>query len=105
MGNTKLAAAAVTTAGAVLGAGLFVQGLSGGAAAPPPASTPSVPHPGPTHHHDPGTTFDTTARSTTDPTSIWVVVNKSHPIRPLDFRPELALVRGYQVAVPAAAPL
>jgi zinc D-Ala-D-Ala carboxypeptidase len=34
-----------------------------------------------------------------------VVVNKSHPIRPLDFRPSLALVRGYQVAQVARAPL
>jgi D-alanyl-D-alanine carboxypeptidase len=49
--------------------------------------------------------FDRTAHSTTDPASPWVVVNKTHPISPIDFRPELAIVRGYQVAVPAAGPL
>jgi D-alanyl-D-alanine carboxypeptidase len=49
--------------------------------------------------------IDTSAHSTTDPTSIWMVVNKKHPIRPLDFRPRLAIVRGYEVAVPAAGPL
>jgi zinc D-Ala-D-Ala carboxypeptidase len=33
-----------------------------------------------------------------------VVVNKKHPIAP-SFRPRLTIVRGYQVAVPAARPL
>jgi zinc D-Ala-D-Ala carboxypeptidase len=46
-----------------------------------------------------------TGRSLTDPASPWVVVNKTHPIRPLDFRPEISLVRGYQVASIAAADL
>jgi D-alanyl-D-alanine carboxypeptidase len=49
--------------------------------------------------------FDRTAHSTSDPASIWVVVNKTHPIAPLDFRPEIDLVRGYQVATAAAGPL
>jgi zinc D-Ala-D-Ala carboxypeptidase len=49
--------------------------------------------------------FDLTAHSTTDPRSIWVVVNKTHPIKEPEFRPELTIVRGYQVAEPAAAPL
>ena len=49
-------------------------------------------------------TFDRAARSTVDPASIWVVVNKKHPIAP-DYRPDIALVRGYQVATPAAGPL
>jgi D-alanyl-D-alanine carboxypeptidase len=48
--------------------------------------------------------FDRGARSTTDPASIWVVVNKTHPIA-ASYRPEITLVRGYQVAVPAAVPL
>ncbi|QIG42297.1 M15 family metallopeptidase [Nocardioides anomalus] len=47
---------------------------------------------------------DATAHSTTDPASVWVVVNKTHPL-PAGFRPELAIVRGYQVARPAARPL
>ena len=51
------------------------------------------------------TPFDRSAHSLTDPTSIWVIVNKRHPISPLDFRPTVALVRGYQVATPAARPL
>lgn len=33
------------------------------------------------------------------------MVNKAHPIRPLDFRPVLGIVRGYQVARAAAVPL
>jgi len=49
--------------------------------------------------------FDKTAHSTTDPSSIWVIVNKTHPITPSDFRPDLAIVRGYQVATAAAGPL
>ena len=49
--------------------------------------------------------FDRSAHSTTDPSSIWVVVNKTHPVTPADFRPEVALVRGYQVATGAARPL
>jgi D-alanyl-D-alanine carboxypeptidase len=48
--------------------------------------------------------FDKAAHSTSDPASLWVVVNKTHPID-ATYRPEIALVRGYQVAVPAAAPL
>ena len=40
--------------------------------------------------------------STTDPASPWVVVNKAHPISPLDFRPDVSIVRGYQVATVAA---
>ncbi len=49
--------------------------------------------------------LDLSAHSTTDPSSVWVVVNKTHPIHPLDFRPRLALVRGYQVAAVASVPL
>ena len=49
--------------------------------------------------------LDLQAHSTTDPSSIWVVVNKTHPIHPLDFAPRVAIVRGYQVARPAAQPL
>jgi len=52
----------------------------------------------------PQRSFDRAARSTTDPASIWVVVNKKHPVSP-DYRPEITLVRGYQVATPAAGPL
>lgn len=49
--------------------------------------------------------LDLSAHSTTDPRSIWVVVNKTHPITPSTFRPTLTLVRGYQVAPVAAGPL
>jgi zinc D-Ala-D-Ala carboxypeptidase len=52
-----------------------------------------------------GISLDLSARSTADPSSIWVVVNKTHPIHPREFRPELAIVRGYQVARAAAEPL
>ena len=49
--------------------------------------------------------FDSSRYSTTDPSSPWVVVNKSHPITPLDFRPDTDLVRGYQVAAQVRIPL
>lgn len=52
----------------------------------------------------PRPTFDRTRHSTTDPASIWVVVNKRHPVD-AGYRPEISLVRGYQVAIPAAGPL
>ncbi|WP_036509003.1 M15 family metallopeptidase [Nocardioides sp. URHA0020] len=48
--------------------------------------------------------FDRTRHSTSDPRSIWVVVNKKHPID-AGYRPQIDLVRGYQVAAPAAAAL
>lgn len=49
--------------------------------------------------------FNKHAHSTRDPSSVWVIVNKTHPIHPSDFRPDIRLVRGYQVARPAAGPL
>jgi D-alanyl-D-alanine carboxypeptidase len=49
--------------------------------------------------------FDRHSHSLTDPNSVWVVVNKRHPISPLTFEPQITLVRGYQVASSAAAPL
>ncbi len=51
-----------------------------------------------------GHPFDRTRHSLTDPTSIWVIVNKTPPDPPLDFHPQIALVRGYQVATAAARP-
>jgi zinc D-Ala-D-Ala carboxypeptidase len=93
-------------------AALLVLPLVGGCAAHATA-TPSAPettasvhgaqvHRVPTPSASP---FDRTRHSLTDPTSIWVVVNKRHPIAPLDFHPTIALVRGYQVATVAAGPL
>jgi D-alanyl-D-alanine carboxypeptidase len=31
--------------------------------------------------------FDKKARSTTDPASLWVIVNKKHPLKPVDYAP------------------
>ncbi|MFL6156341.1 MAG: M15 family metallopeptidase [Marmoricola sp.] len=45
------------------------------------------------------------AHSTADPRSIWVVVNKTHEINPTSYRPEISIVRGYQVATVAAGAL
>ncbi|WP_109508067.1 M15 family metallopeptidase [Nocardioides speluncae] len=67
------------------------EGATGGQEARPAPQTPAE--------------FDRERHSTTDPRSIWVVVNKKHPIAPLDFEPDIALVRGYQVATAAAGPL
>jgi D-alanyl-D-alanine carboxypeptidase len=71
---------------------------------PPPLVSNTAPSPAPTPA-PPRIAIDLKARSITDPSSIWVVVNKTHPIRPLDFTPAIAIVRGYRVARSAAAPL
>jgi D-alanyl-D-alanine carboxypeptidase len=62
-----------------------------GRVAPSPADAPPLP-------------FDRTAHSTTAPSSPWVVVNKTHPL-PASYRPDLGIVRGYQVAPPVIEPL
>ena len=48
--------------------------------------------------------FDRTAHSTRAPASLWVIVNKTHPL-PASYRPDLRIVRGYQVAPPVVDPL
>lgn len=50
--------------------------------------------------------FDRTAHSTTEASSPWVVVNKRHPIDPLDYEPpKLVAVAGERVAAQAAPDL
>lgn len=75
----------------------------------PPAVTPvgATPTPGPAAATPPTERVADPVdllrpRSTNDPDSIWVVVNKTRPIRPLGFHPDISLVRGYQVAASAA---
>jgi D-alanyl-D-alanine carboxypeptidase len=50
-----------------------------------PAATPVAPAPSPSPTPTP--TFDRSARSIDDPASIWVVVNKTRPVNPVDFVP------------------
>ncbi|MDT9591800.1 M15 family metallopeptidase [Nocardioides zeae] len=57
------------------------------------------------HQDDTVAPFDLSARSTTDPASPWVVVNKQRPLDPLDFRPATTTVEGLEVAEVAAGPL
>ncbi len=73
----------------------------------PPTTTPHSEKTRGAHssHRRTGISLDLSAHSTTDPSSIWVVVNKTHPLHPLNFRPRLIIVRGYQVAPAAARPL
>ncbi|MEB0002433.1 M15 family metallopeptidase [Cryobacterium sp. 10I1] len=52
----------------------------------PSASSASTP--------DAGAPFNRTAHSVDDPTSIWVVVNKARPFKPLDFTPPDLVVVG-----------
>lgn len=67
-------------------------------AAPVPSPSSSAPAPSPA---DPG--LDLAARSTTDPDSLWVVVNKQHPIAPLDYVPaDLVDVDGARIRAVAA---
>ncbi len=49
--------------------------------------TASAPHSQTTNKSSQSTAFDKTARSTTDPASIWVVVNKQRPLNPLTYTP------------------
>jgi D-alanyl-D-alanine carboxypeptidase len=61
------------------------------AATPTPSATPT----------DPG--IDLTAHSTTDPDSIWVIVNKQHPLVPEDYAPsDLVEVDGARIRAVAA---
>ncbi len=72
-------------------------------ASPTPSSTPT-PTPTPTP------TFDKSAYSIDDPSSLWVVVNKLRPLNPINYSPPLvnvtiAHVYGDQMQAPAAAAL
>src|SRR4051812_9504467 len=65
-----------------------------GSAAPAAPSTPAAPEPAasspapaPAPAPTPTPTFDRAARSTDDPASIWVVVNKTRPVNPVEFTP------------------
>ncbi|GAA5124414.1 hypothetical protein GCM10023339_45830 [Alloalcanivorax gelatiniphagus] len=49
--------------------------------------------------------FDLTRRSTTDPRSAWVVVNRRRALRPATFEPRLSVVEGYQVHPRVVRPL
>ncbi|WHP17922.1 M15 family metallopeptidase [Cellulomonas sp. ES6] len=50
--------------------------------------------------------LDLTTRSTSDPASLWVVVNKARPLDPGDWAPsDLVTVAGYEVRAPVAEPL
>ena len=97
-----LATAAVVVGGVVLAAAPLDRSAASRATEPVRAVEPPVPSDPPARQRAP---FDRTAHSTTDPRSIWVIVNKTHPVTPSDFRPEVTLVRGYQVAAAAAGPL
>jgi zinc D-Ala-D-Ala carboxypeptidase len=102
-------AAVVATAAAVGGGVALVVAPSDSAGprvvAVPTTTGRSEEAPSTVSRHRAARPFDRAAHSTADPSSIWVVVNKTHPVTPSAFRPDLAIVRGYQVAVPAARPL
>jgi D-alanyl-D-alanine carboxypeptidase len=107
-GRITAAAALVVATGVVVGGAILAQASSSGSTVPPSAHpTRSTAAPGARSDtaSTPSTTsrsLDRSAHSTTDPASIWVIVNKTHPITPSDYRPAISLVRGYQVATPAA---
>lgn len=76
------------TDGAAGGGGPTASGSAPGAttSAPPGPSPTTVPPPAPS----PAPTavgIDLAARSTTDPASLWVIVNKQHPLAPADYAP------------------
>jgi len=91
-------------------AGTWYAAPSSSASAAPAPGTVPAPAPGttraPTPVAPPAPVFDTSAHSTTDPASPWVVVNKQHPLQPLDYAPtQLATVGGKQVSAQAAPDL
>ena len=67
--------------------------LHGNAAAPSHPSTNNA-----QHGQQPG--FDKTLYSTADPTSLWVIVNKQHPLRPVDYKPGDLVVPDVPLRVP-----
>ncbi|MFI2364453.1 M15 family metallopeptidase [Promicromonospora sp. NPDC019610] len=85
------------TGGAGADGGAAADGGAGAASAVGQQSAPADAGPG----DDPG--LDLTARSTTDPASPWVVVNKHTPLDPVGYEPDLTTVRGYLVR-PDVAP-
>lgn len=111
--GTRIATVALALLVALGGAGIAVhwhgqsasadQGGTAGHSTPAPTSNATTSSQA--THRRTRISLDLRAHSTTDPSSIWVVVNKTHPIHPLDFAPRVAIVRGYQVARPAAQPL
>jgi len=97
---------------AVAAAALLLPPSDDGAAAPSAPTSPATPSlassprtDAPRQAPEGAAGLDPGRLSTTDPASIWVVVNKTHPVTPSDFRPEIGLVRGYQVAAAVVDPL
>lgn len=68
---------------------VLLAGCTGEPAAPsgPTAAPDSVPVVQPTATPEPAPTFDRSARSIDDPSSIWIVVDKLRPVNPVDFVP------------------
>ncbi len=89
------------TGGAGAGGGAGADAGAGAASVVGPRDVPVDAEPGSGPGDDPG--IDLTARSTTDPASPWVVVNKRTPLDPVDHEPDLTTVRGYLVR-PDVAP-
>lgn len=62
---------------------------------------PPTPKPVTQHHTTPKpVTFNKTAHSTTDPNSLWVVVNKAHALNPRDFVPSDLVVPNVPLRFP-----
>ncbi|WP_432511730.1 M15 family metallopeptidase [Kineococcus sp. SYSU DK001] len=68
------------------------------------AADPAVHDPVPVAAAEPAPAVDP-GPSTTDAASPWVVVNKQHPLDPVEYAPPLAVVRGKEVAAVVAADL
>lgn len=94
-GRPSVIAAAVpllATVAIVVGIAVGTNTPASGPAAPVASASPTPtasPRPAPTVTPGPSAvaTFDRAARSTGDPTSLWVVVNKQRPLTPLDYLP------------------
>ena len=53
-----------------------------------------------THQGQQHAAFDKTQYSTTDPVSMWIIVNKQHPLHPIDYTPRDLVVPNIPLRVP-----
>ena len=70
---------------------------------PDPAAVTTTNHQSgttPTSPSPTATAFDKTRYSTTDPNSLWVIANKSHPLQPQDYQPSDLILPNVRQRVP-----
>lgn len=82
----------------IVGGVLWLTSSSHSKSTPSPTSTSK--QSSPSAKQKPADTFDKTRYSLTDPTSIWVIVNKQNPLQPASFSPTDLVVPNVALRVP-----